>query len=154
MGAFSTGYRNFAYIADSGHDGFKINKILFSHLQKLLVEHVMDGLGVERGSISKFAIVATRVAQLRSPRYSGKPWEILLVLLCTKPVPSMQTLTEIHNSDCSWSSGARGALRLGAAPVHHSRCNMDYFVKRFSPHMRHACTSPKVGKLLTGMDCG
>ena len=117
------------------------------------------------GSISKFAIVATRarvccsivatrVVQLRSPRYSGKPWEIVLVLLCTKPVPSMQTLTEIHNSDCSWSSGARGALRLGAAPVHHSRCNMDYFVKRFSPHMRHACTSPKVGKLLTGMDCG
>ena len=47
MGAFSTGYRNFAYIADSGHDGFKINKILFSHLQKLMVERVMDGLGVD-----------------------------------------------------------------------------------------------------------
>ena len=47
MGAFSTGYRNIAYIADSGHGGFKINKILFSHLQKLMVERVMDGLGVD-----------------------------------------------------------------------------------------------------------
>ena len=31
-----------------GREGFKVNRILFSYLQKLTVEHVGDGLGVDR----------------------------------------------------------------------------------------------------------
>ena len=47
----------------------------------------MDGLGVDP-SVNLRLSVATRVVQLRSPRDFGKSWEIVLVLLlCTKPVP-------------------------------------------------------------------